>query len=311
MKDCSFLDGLSCDAHILRQIHEQRLGSYQNQHYLKAINTLPSIPSPGFSLREGIVEVGGDRGVSQEILHSLGPWKKGPFRIGTTFVDGEWQCHWKWDRFSHHLPNLEEASILDVGCNNGYFMFRLAEKRPRLVLGIDPIARVFAQFHCLQHFARAPGLHMGLWGVEELGHFHRTFDLILSMGILYHHKNPLDQIRALALALKPRGTLILETMGIPGESDTCLSPKKTYARMRNVWFVPTLPCLLNWLGRTSFRYVKVLSSSPLTTEEQRATPYSSPVSLKDFLHPEDKTRTIEGYKAPWRFCLLCRKEKKQ
>ena len=37
------------------------------------------------------------------------------------------------------------------------------------------------------------------------------------MGIIYHHKNPIEQLTTIREALKPGGRIIFETIGIPGE----------------------------------------------------------------------------------------------
>ena len=49
----------------------------------------------------------------------------------------------------------KKNSVLDIGCGNGYYMFRMLAKNPELVLGIDPVWHCHAQFHLINHFAHS------------------------------------------------------------------------------------------------------------------------------------------------------------
>lgn len=244
----------------------------------------------------------------QKICRDLIPWRKGPFQICGEFIDAEWRSDLKWQRLAPALPALEDKRILDIGCNNGYFMFKMAQYRPRWVLGIDPIIHNFAQFHFLKSLASTSHLYFELFGIEHLKYLKNSFDIIFSMGILYHHRHPLEQLIDIRNSLAPGGTLILETIGIPGEDSISLFPKDRYAKMKNVWFLPTLPCLLNWVERANFVDIEVISSAKTTSEEQRTTAWCPPPrqSLEDFLDPNDQSKTIEGYPAPLRFCIKAR-----
>jgi len=79
-----------------------------------------------------------------------------------------------------------------------------------------------------------------------------------------------------------------------------LIPEERYARMRNVWFVPTPNALLTWLGRCGFRGARVLDVTPTTGREQRSTDWMRFQSLADFLDTADPARTVEGLPAPQR-----------
>ena len=73
--------------------------------------------------------------------------------------------------------------------------------------------------------------------------------------------------------------------------------------MRNIWFVPTTNCLINWLRKSKFKNIEVIFDELLTNEEQRVTSWSGNQSLDDFLDPNDKTLTIEGHPAPRRVAI--------
>jgi tRNA (mo5U34)-methyltransferase len=120
------------------------------------------------------------------------------------------------------------------------------------------------------------------------------------MGVLYHQRSPLEHLRQLRASLRPGGQLVLETIFIPGDASYACTPPDRYARMKNVWLLPTLAELTTWLRRTGFRDVEIVDTTVTTSEEQRSTEWMSFESLADALDPEDPTRTVEGWPAPRR-----------
>lgn len=167
-----------------------------------------------------------------------------------------------------------------------------------------------AQFEYINHFKKNDNLKFELFGIEDLPNFKSFYDVIFSMGVLYHHRHPLEQLISIREALVPGGEMIMETIGIPGDDSICLFPEDRYSKMRNVWFLPTLACLKNWINRTGFIDMEVVSVSTTNFEEQRKTPWCPPPhqSLEDFLDENDQTKTVEGYPAPVRFCIKAKKK---
>ncbi len=104
--------------------------------------------------------------------------------------------------------------------------------------------------------------------------------------------------------LRRGGQLVLETLVLEGNDDLALCPDKRYAKMNNVYFLPTVRCLKNWLRRTGFSDIRCVDVTPTTSSEQRKTEWIQTESLTDFLDPADSTRTIEGYPAPVRAILV-------
>lgn len=243
----------------------------------------------------------------------LAPWKKGPFKIKGIDIDAEWRSDFKWKRILKSLSpsEIEGKVILDVGCNNGYFMFEMAKFNPRLVLGIDPILHMQAQFDLIQHFYQKPNIHFELFGVEHLPLFKGLFDVILHMGIVYHHRNPIQQLIDIREALRPGGIVYLETIGIPGDDSIALFPEDRFAGMKNTWFIPTISCFINWAKKSRFIDVEVVADTDLTEDEQRTTEWCPPPfrSLKDSLDPSDLRLTKEGLPAPRRFLIKAKKKK--
>jgi len=77
--------------------------------------------------------------------------------------------------------------------------------------------------------------------------------------------------------------------------------------MRNVWFLPTIETMLQWMQRCGFEQIKVVDIKQTSIAEQRSTQWMNYESLSDFLDPEDPDKTIEGYPAPRRATFIATK----
>ncbi len=240
------------------------------------------------------------RAEDETFLRAFGPWKKGPFQLGSLFLDAEWRSDLKWARVMNLNLDWTGRSVLDVGTGNGYFLFRALGSGATSVLGLEPSPHYVAQFLALRHFF--PGSSLGMIPVtaEQFPLNCRAFDLVSSMGVLYHRRNPLEHIEQLMSFVRPGGKLLLETIVVQGPPGWSLCPPGRYANMRNVWFLPTLETLLLWMRRLGL--TELFHDEPIATtpEEQRSTPWSGPVSLRDALHPKDPSRTLEDHPAPQR-----------
>lgn len=236
----------------------------------------------------------------RETLLALHPWRKGPFSMAGIDINTEWRSDWKWDRVLPHISPLKNRKILDVGCGSGYHMWRMCAEDPALVLGIDPSLLFMMQFYAIQHFVgQQPAYYLPI-GIEKMPKEMRAFDSVFSMGVLYHRRSPMDHLIELRELLTPGGELILETLVIEGELGETLVPSGRYARMGNVWFLPSPDTMMLWLQKCGFRDVRMVDCAPTALDEQRATDWMTFQSLKDFLDPEDSSKTIEGYPAPIR-----------
>ncbi|EKD39224.1 MAG: hypothetical protein ACD_75C00470G0002 [uncultured bacterium] len=243
-----------------------------------------------------------------EHLKAFMPWRKGPFSVFGVDIDAEWRSERKWQRLVPALPDLSDKVIADIGCNNGYYMFRMTAARPRLVIGFEPSVQHYYCFKALNAMARCPALGIDLLGVEHLPLFASCFDVVFLMGVIYHRPSPIDTLRDILTALKPGGKLILESQAIPGELPVALFPDETYAKVPGTYFVPTGPCLVNWLKKAGFTAVELFCSHPMSSLEQRRTDWMSFESYEDFIDRSNSTLTVEGYPAPWR--IFVRGQKK-
>jgi tRNA (mo5U34)-methyltransferase len=259
----------------------------------------PAITAAGNALRPEQVEA-----LKQTLLR-LSPWRKGPYHLHGVTIDTEWRSDWKWERIRPHIRSLEGRCVLDIGCGNGYHVWRMAGEGARLVLGIDPNWLFMHQFAAVRHFV---GDDWPAWllplGVDQLPSDQLAFDTVFSMGVFYHRRSPIDHLLQLKSFLKPGGELVLETLVIEGEEGEVLLPADRYAQMRNVWFLPSPPTLVRWMERVGFRDVRVADLNRTSVDEQRGTEWMQFDSLPDFLDPADQARTVEGYPSPLRAVLI-------
>jgi tRNA (mo5U34)-methyltransferase len=272
------------------------------------LDQLPHLTPDQIDLATGVIAHGQAPNDLKEQLMQLRPWRKGPFHLHGLHIDTEWRSDWKWDRLAPHIKPLTDRLVLDIGCGSGYHTWRIAGAGAKLAIGIDPqplfICQYFAVKQLLQTHAPAWVLPMAL---EDIPPTTNAFDTLFSMGLLYHRKSPLDHLQHLHTLLQPSGELILETLIVEGPLGYALVPDGRYAKMRNVWFIPSLPTLEQWLQRIGFKQIRVIDITPTSPQEQRSTEWMTFESLSDFLDPTDPKKTIEGYPAPLRATLLAEK----
>ena len=238
----------------------------------------------------------------------LMPWRKGPFEIGTTFIDTEWKSNIKYNLLRKHF-NLKDKRVADIGCNNGYYMFRMLEDAPKLLVGFDPSPLYKTQFDFINHFVKSDIVYE-LLGVEHVEFYEEKFDTIFCLGVLYHRSDPVAMLKQLYKGLDKEGEVILDTFYIDGEDEMALCPEGSYSKIPNIYFVPTIKALKNWCIRAGFKSFEVLETNVTDAGEQRKTEWIEGQSLEDFLDPEDKTKTVEGYPAPQRVYVRLIKDKR-
>lgn len=300
---------------LLPGLIAQKLDQSRHGHldeWFELLAGLPAIVADKFEPGQDTVEIGSGKQLSASVrepliasLRTIMPWRKGPFRLFDIPIETEWRSDWKWRRLQGNIHSLQSRRVLDVGCGNGYHCFRMHAEGASLVIGIEPLLRYHIQFHLLRHFlGKAIAVHLLPLTLETLPGFIPAFDTVFSMGVLYHRRSPIDHLFELKACLKPGGQLVLETLVVADSVTQVLVPKGRYAKMRNVWFIPDVIMLETWLQRAGFVNIRLCDISVTTLEEQKSTDWMQFESLADFLDPEDRSRTIEGYPAPRRAILV-------
>lgn len=304
----------------IRQLHQARQ-SWVNQEkkgflrYRRPFEQLARLRANHLDCSGDTVEIGAageitatDRPLLEQNLRAFMPWRKGPFSVFGVKIDAEWRSQRKWQRLLPALPDLTGKVVADIGCNNGYYMFRMIPSRPRLVLGFEPTVQHYYCCKALKAMAGCEELAIDLLGVEHLPLFPACFDAIFLLGIIYHRPSPIDTLRDIHTALAPGGTVIVESQAIPGDAPVALCPGDTYAKVPGTYFIPTGACLINWLQKAGFTAISLFCSHPMSGEEQRRTDWMVFESYEDFLAENQPQLTVEGYPAPWRVFVSARKK---
>ena len=274
------------------------------------LELLPLIKPEKINLSSSAIEIGCggqlDEETKEQIKNNikvLMPWRKGPFDLFGVYIDTEWRSDWKWDRLEKHLSPLEGRKILDVGCGNGYHLWRMAAHNPELVVGVDPGLKYVYQFEIMRRYINNESTFLLPFGIEDVPQL-KAFDTVFSMGVFYHRRSPIDHLIELRDCCRSGGELVLETLIIDGNDGEALLPDDRYAQMRNVWFLPTVPTLEAWMKRCGYKNIRVVDVSVTTIDEQRQTEWMTFHSLEQYLDPDDHTKTIEGYPAPKRVVII-------
>ena len=298
--------------HTLDSIRNERLGWLKHKnvaHIIDEINTIDDIdtniiiddivtieiPNITIELKQKI----------EKIAVMLKPWRKGPFKIDDLFIDSEWQSFIKYNLLKPHF-DIKDKIIGDIGCNNGYYLFRMLEEKPKKLVGFDPSNLFFTQFSFINHFVKSEIVYEML-GVEHVGMYEHKFDTLFCLGVLYHRSDPISTLKSLYQGLNADGELILDTFIIDGEEDIALTPLERYSKIPNIYFIPTVNALKNWCYRAGFKSIELLEIKTTDLKEQRKTQWIDSQSLEDFLDPNDSNLTVEGYPAPKRAYIKAKK----
>lgn len=178
----------------------------------------------------------------------------------------------KWQRFQHAIPlDLRGKTVLDVGCNAGFYAFEMKRRGADRVVGIDHDPRYLAQAELA---SRVLGLDVELrrMDVYQVVELRERFDIVLFMGVLYHLRHPL-----LALDLLHEhvvGDLLVFQSMLRGSDDvlpladdypfseTAIFDEPGYPKLHFVeheyagdptnWFIPNRACAMAMLRSAGF-----------------------------------------------------------
>ena len=242
---------------LTQQLRRERWGDMPE--WEETLKRLPEIDPLTVEIRDR-VSIGdsslmdkGRRLALQATLMGLHPWRKVPYNLFGMHLNTEWRSDWKWDRVLPHLDSLENRLVLDVGCGNGYHCWRMLGAGAQRVIGIDPSVKFVFQFQAIKNFAgKDLPVDVLPLGIEHMPEKLAAFDTVFSMCILYHRRSPMAHLRELKELLRPGGQLVLETLVIQGPEGMVLVPEGRYAKMPNVWFLPSPDSLISWMRKNGF-----------------------------------------------------------
>jgi tRNA (mo5U34)-methyltransferase len=178
----------------------------------------------------------------------------------------------KWRTFEHAIPrDLKGMSVLDIGCNGGFYSIEMKRRGADRVVGIDSDEGYLAQarFAAEVSGAEIEFRKLCVYDIEQL---HEKFDLVLFMGVLYHLRHPLlalDLIREHAAGdLMVFQSLLrgsAQTMPIAEDypfSETQIFEERDFPKMSFVehnytgdptnWWIPNRACVEAMLRSAGF-----------------------------------------------------------
>jgi tRNA (mo5U34)-methyltransferase len=130
----------------------------------------------------------------QQRIEALGPWfhnlELNGIRTAPSHFLGDYPAT-KWKRFAGAIPaDLTGLSVLDIGCNGGFYSIEMKRRGAARVLGIDfdPDYLNQARFAAEVSGADIEFRRVSVYDVGALG---ERFDIVLFMGVLYHLRHPL------------------------------------------------------------------------------------------------------------------------
>jgi tRNA (mo5U34)-methyltransferase len=182
----------------------------------------------------------------------------------------------KWRRFQGSIPaDLTGKTVLDIGCNGGFYSIEMKRRGASRVVSIDSDPRYLEQARFAAEIAGVDIVLKNL-DVYEVAALRERFDLVLFMGVLYHLRHPL-----LALDLlnehAVKDTLVFQSL-VRGSSqvldlqenypfsETELFNEEGYPRMHFVehrysddptnWWIPNRACVEAMLRTSGFEILE-------------------------------------------------------
>jgi tRNA (mo5U34)-methyltransferase len=131
----------------------------------------------------------------QARIEALAPWfhnlKLGDVETAPDHFLGDYP-NFKFQRFAGHLPtDLTGKTVLDIGCNAGFYSMEMKRRGADYVLGIDMDERYLEQARLAAEVLGHRGIEFRSMSVYDVGALGARFDVVIFMGVLYHLRHPL------------------------------------------------------------------------------------------------------------------------
>ena len=284
------------------------------EQWKNILTKLPDISTNYLDFSKEFIQIGNSNEINlsqlkvlEKGLLNLRPWRKGPFNIFGLEIDSEWRSEKKWQRVEDYLPKIKGMRIGDIGCSNGYYSYKLLKLEPELIVGMDKTSLFIIQFLATKFYAKQiQELIILPCSSEEFNPEFVDFDLLLSMGILYHAKNSSNHLASLQRLVKKNGYIILETIISNLKQNINIEKNQTYAGMSNIGTIFTKDNLIKLLNVSGFKNIQVVNDSFTSISEQRTTRWMQGKSLSDFILSNGDT--LEGYPPVCRTIFIAQKK---
>jgi tRNA (mo5U34)-methyltransferase len=183
----------------------------------------------------------------------------------------------KWRNFAHAIPqNLEGKSVLDVGCNAGFYSIEMKKRGAARVVGIDSDDVYLEQGRFAAEVSGFPDIEFRNLSVYDVGQLGERFDLVIFMGVLYHLRHPLlaldtlyEQVVGDMLVFQSMQRGSKELMELQDDYpfwETSIFENDAYPKMYFVekryshdptnWWIPNRACVEGMLRSAGFELVE-------------------------------------------------------
>src|SRR5438105_3356124 len=140
-----------------------------------------------------------------EQVQGLGPWfhnlrlgQQGQVQTAPDHPLGDFPANF-WQFFEHAVPSdLTGQSVLDIGCNGGFYSFEMKKRGAARVIGIDhdPLYLAQANFARQQLGLDVEFRQLDVYDIDKA--FAEPFDIVVFMGVFYHLRHPLYALEKVA-----------------------------------------------------------------------------------------------------------------
>ena len=166
--------------------------------------------------------------IRQRILE-LGPWFHNMDLAGERTAPNHFlgdYPHLKWKKITGSIPqDLSGKTVLDIGCNGGFYSIEMKRRGADRVLGVDVDDFYLAQARFAAEVAAAD-IEFRKLSVYDLGALGERFDIVIFMGVLYHLRHPL---LALDLIREHVAGDLLVFQSMQRGSETVMRPEENFS----------------------------------------------------------------------------------
>jgi tRNA (mo5U34)-methyltransferase len=185
-----------------------------------------------------------DKDALEKQIASLGQWFHNIDIFGVPTAPAHFLGDYpniKWKHLQHAFPeDMKGASVLDIGCNAGFYSIGLKRRNAGRVLGLDVDDRYLNQG---RFAAKTLGLDIEFQksSVYEVDQVSGQFDWVLFLGVFYHLRYPLLALDKVVTKIKPGGKLVFQTM-LRGSRRQHTAKDDYDFWQENVFAEPDFPC---------------------------------------------------------------------
>jgi tRNA (mo5U34)-methyltransferase len=184
-----------------------------------------------------------DRGALTRRIGELGEWFHNLDLLGVRTAPNHFLGDFpnvKWRHIAASIPeDLTGATVLDIGCNGGFYSVQMKRRGAARVLGIDVDDRYLSQARFAAEVLNLE-IEFQKRSVYDIDSLPGQFDFVLFMGVLYHLRYPLFALDK--VVKKIRGKLVFQTM-IRGCDQVRAWDQNYHFWNKDIFDNPEFPCM--------------------------------------------------------------------